>query len=78
MVSSWVDASNNPITPSFGAGNRTEWIERVRYAQREIVNDLPNVFTFDSRGYTRTDGVHIDNAAHIPFATALGDYLRTI
>lgn len=78
MVTSWVDASNNPITPSFGAGNRTEWIERVRYAQREIVNDLPNVFTFDSRGYTRTDGVHIDNAAHIPFATALGDYLRTI
>lgn len=78
MVTSWVDASNNPITPSFGAGNRLEWIERIRYAQREIVNDLPNVFTFESRGYTRTDGVHIDDAAHIPFATALGNYLRTI
>ena len=78
MVTNWVDASTTAITPSFGAGNRTEWIERIRYAQREIVNDLPNVFTFDSRGYTRTDGVHIDNAAHIPFTIALGDYLRTI
>ena len=78
LVTGWVDASNNAITPSFGAGNRLEWIERVRYAQREICNDLPNVYTFDSRGYTRTDSVHIDAAALIPFAAALNAYLLTI
>lgn len=75
MSMGWVDASNNPVSPSFGDGNRTEWIERVRYAQQQIVNDLPGVSTFDSRGYARSDGVHIDLPALDGLATNLGNHL---
>ncbi len=78
MVSDWVDAGSVAVTPTFGTVSLVESIERIRYAQREICNDLPNVYTFDSRGYTRTDNVHIDNAAHITFATDLNTYLLTI
>jgi hypothetical protein len=78
MVTNWVDSSNNTIALSFGAGNRIEWTERVRYAQREIVNDLPHVYTIDSRGYERADNVHLTGAAHISFAAALNAYLLTL
>ena len=78
MVTNWMSADSTPLAISFGVGSRTEYLERVRYAQREICKDLPNVYTFDSRGYTRADHVHIDQAALIPFATALDSFLLSL
>lgn len=79
MATSWVDASNNPITPIYGTQSFLEANERVRYAQREICNDLSNVYTIDSRGSDRSvDGVHITDAGHIPFGAAIAAFILTL
>ncbi len=78
MVTNWVNHANAAITPTVSAGTRTENIERVRYAQRQIIHDLPNVYTFDSRTYSRAeDYVHLISSIPL-FAQNLSAYLESI
>jgi hypothetical protein len=61
----WVDGSSNPVSPAF-TFTRTEGIEKVRKALRDICSIIPNSSFFDTRSFTRSDDVHISDATYAP------------
>lgn len=84
IATGWVDAGSGSVSPAFSE-SRTGNIEIVRKAQRDICSDLPYIYTFDSRGYSRYyDSVHINNngldagAAWKLFCADLGASILTI